>query len=154
MLRQHATQTRQTSSSVAIDTHTLHSQSRLKERRNSSKSGTHLRQTGGFCACILQVQADAMPASGGRLIQHPQGEYARRLLAVSNLPTSRRRWRRFLGCSRRALPCLPHHPCRHLCRLICCQLPLTACGGIWAMCCAGSTRARLLSRRAPIPRIR
>ncbi|WP_425481505.1 XAC0095 family protein, partial [Luteimonas suaedae] len=32
---------------------------------------------------------DAMPASGGRLIQHPSGKYARRLCAVSNLPTSR-----------------------------------------------------------------
>ncbi|CAD0303424.1 hypothetical protein CFBP7900_02110 [Xanthomonas hortorum pv. carotae] len=31
-----------------------------------------------------------MPASGGRLIQHPSGKYARRLSAVSNLPTSRR----------------------------------------------------------------
>ncbi|WP_449361610.1 SymE family type I addiction module toxin [Xanthomonas dyei] len=31
-----------------------------------------------------------MPASGGRLIQHPSGKYARRLCAVSNLPTSRR----------------------------------------------------------------
>ncbi|TQV29937.1 hypothetical protein DB856_23795, partial [Xanthomonas perforans] len=31
-----------------------------------------------------------MTASGGRLIQHPSGKYARRLLAVSNLPTSRR----------------------------------------------------------------
>lgn len=29
--------------------------------------------------------------SGGRLIQHPKGKYARRLLAVSNLPTSRLR---------------------------------------------------------------
>src|SRR5688500_8618450 len=33
-----------------------------------------------------------MPASGGRLIQHPQGEYARRLCAVSSLPTSRPLW--------------------------------------------------------------
>ncbi len=30
-----------------------------------------------------------MPASGGRLIQHPQWEYARRLSAVSSPPTSR-----------------------------------------------------------------
>ncbi|QNM59608.1 hypothetical protein XHV734_0770 [Xanthomonas hortorum pv. vitians] len=28
--------------------HTLHLQSKPKERRNSSQSGTHLRQTGGF----------------------------------------------------------------------------------------------------------
>jgi hypothetical protein len=61
-----------------------------KEPRNSSKSGTHLRQTGGFFIPAFFVGAtDAMPASGGRLIQHPQGEYARRLLAVSSLPTSR-----------------------------------------------------------------
>jgi hypothetical protein len=63
---------------------------RLKERRNSSTSGPHLRQTGGFFVpMLLRAQTDAMPASGGRLIQHPQGEYARRLVAVSNLPTSR-----------------------------------------------------------------
>src|SRR5688500_13916915 len=43
----------------------------------------------GFLCPNTRVQADAMPASGGRLIQHPQGKYARRLLAVSNLPTSR-----------------------------------------------------------------
>jgi hypothetical protein len=46
-----------------------------KERRNSPHSGTHLRQTGGFFVPMCLVGAtDAKPASGGRLIQHPQGE--------------------------------------------------------------------------------
>lgn len=55
----------------------LHRRSRLvcKERRNSPHSGTHLRQTGGFFVPTCLVGAtDAKPASGGRLIQHPQGE--------------------------------------------------------------------------------
>jgi len=69
----------------------LHCRSKLnrKEPRNSAESGTHLRQTGGFFVPASVGATDVLPASGGRLIQHPKGEYARRLSAVSSLPTSR-----------------------------------------------------------------
>ena len=51
----------------------------------------------GFLCPVLWAQADALPASGGRLIQHLSGKYARRLYAVSNLPTSRRLGAAVLG---------------------------------------------------------
>ncbi|SOO17685.1 conserved hypothetical protein [Xanthomonas citri pv. fuscans] len=73
----------------------------LKERRNSVHSGTHLRQTGGFFVPVLQVQADAMPTSGGRLIQHSFGrnttaDYAR-FLTSRHPVAGRRRCLFFVG---------------------------------------------------------
>ncbi len=92
----------------------------IKERRNSSQSGTHLRQTGGFFVPVCRCSR-RNAASGGRLIQHPQGEYARRLCAVSNLPTSRRRWRRsrrieeVLRCANRRPPAVSHPSAKRKC---------------------------------------
>lgn len=42
-----------------------------------------------MCLQLAAGAADALPASGGWLIQYPSGKYARRLSSVSNLPTSR-----------------------------------------------------------------